>query len=86
MSFYTMAFMGIAPFGSVLAGSAASRFGAPSTLATGGTAVIIAALIFGRKIPELRKHVLPIYAEKGILPEIAAGLQSAARLTSPPED
>ena len=32
MSFYTMAFIGVAPFGSLMAGLAASRFGAPHTI------------------------------------------------------
>src|SRR4029079_4495316 len=36
MSFYTMAFMGTAPFGSLLAGSVADRIGAPHTLLFGG--------------------------------------------------
>ena len=35
MSFYSMAFMGMAPFGSLLAGTAATRIGAPNDLAHG---------------------------------------------------
>jgi MFS family permease len=46
MSFYTMAFMGMAPFGSLLAGSTAKIVGAPNTLIISGIVCIIAALIF----------------------------------------
>ena len=42
MSFYAMAFLGMAPFGSLLAGVLAARVGAPLTLAIGG-AVCLAA-------------------------------------------
>src|SRR6185295_12424729 len=44
MSFYTMAFMGTAPFGSLLAGSMAERIGAPHTLMLGGLGCILGAL------------------------------------------
>ncbi|HET6347170.1 MAG TPA: MFS transporter, partial [Myxococcota bacterium] len=40
MSFYTMAFMGTAPFGSLLAGSLAAHIGAPYTLLLGGVGCI----------------------------------------------
>ncbi len=51
MSFYTMAFMGMAPFGSLFAGSLASKVGAANTLLFGGICCIIGALIFYRKFP-----------------------------------
>jgi MFS family permease len=80
MSFYTMSFMGMAPFGSLLAGSLASKIGAPNTLFLGGLCCIIGALIFARKLPSLREKIHPIYAKKGIIPEVAKGIQSAAGL------
>jgi MFS family permease len=46
MSFYTMSFMGMVPFGSLLAGSAASTVGAPHTLSLGGIVCIIGAGVF----------------------------------------
>lgn len=46
MSFYTMAFMGMAPLGSLLAGSLASRIGARSTLIIGGIACFVGATFF----------------------------------------
>ena len=35
---------------------------------------------FARQLPRLRQLAAPIYAERGILPEIAAGLSDAAAL------
>jgi len=48
MSFYTMAFMGTAPFGSLIAGAVASAIGAPDTLRLGGIICILSAAIFER--------------------------------------
>ena len=50
MSFYTMAFMGMAPFGSLLAGWLASIMGAPKTIMAGGILCIVGALLFLRKL------------------------------------
>jgi len=86
MSFYTMAFMGTAPFGSLLAGALASKVGAPNTLLIGGIACILGALVFMRKLPVIRKSIRPIYIRLGILPELATGIQVASELTSPPVD
>jgi MFS family permease len=68
MAFYTMAFLGTAPIGSLLAGVLADRFGAPATIALGGTACGIAAIWFGTRLPLLRALIRPIYVERGILP------------------
>jgi len=86
MSFYTMAFMGTAPFGSLLAGGLASSFGAPNTLIIGGISCIVGAIIFASKLPELKKMVHPIYVRLGIITEVAAGIQTAMELTVPPEE
>ncbi|MFH0731461.1 MAG: MFS transporter [Candidatus Omnitrophota bacterium] len=50
MSLFTMAFIGMAPFGSLLAGFLAGKIGAPSTLFFGGVCCIIATLIYSRKM------------------------------------
>ncbi len=78
MSFYTMAIMGTAPFGSLMAGGLAKVIGTPWTIFTGGIACIIGALFFLRKLPELRTIVRPIYIKLGIIPEVAEGIQSAS--------
>jgi len=84
MSFYTMAFMGTAPFGSLLAGALASKVGAPNTLLIGGVACILGALVFFRKLPDIKKSIRPIYIRLGIAPVIATGIEVASELTNPP--
>jgi predicted MFS family arabinose efflux permease len=69
MALYSVAFQGVAPFGSLLAGALAERIGAPETLAVGGAISIAGALLFARHLPQIRKLVRPIYVERGILPE-----------------
>ena len=86
MSMFTMAFSGTAPIGSLLAGGLASRIGAPTTLLLGGVCCILGSFLFTRALPALREMVRPIYVRKGIIPEVASGLQAAATLTRPPED
>jgi MFS family permease len=85
MSFYTAAFMGTAPFGSLLAGGVADKIGAPHTLLFGGLGCLMGALWFAKSLPALRQDVRPIYISKGILPEMAAGIQTTAQLSVPPE-
>jgi len=85
MSFYTVAFMGTAPFGSLLAGGLASRLGAPNTLIIGGISCILGAVIFTSKLSDLRKRIHPIYVKLGIIPEVASGIQTTTELTVPPE-
>jgi MFS family permease len=85
MSFYTMAFMGTAPFGSLLAGSLADRIGAPNTLLFGGIGCIIGAVWFAKSLPRLRQFVRPIYVEKGILPEMHKGVMNTSELSVPPQ-
>jgi MFS family permease len=86
MSLYTMAFMGMAPFGSLLAGTLASKIGAPHTLFFSGAACILGAIIFARKLPIVREKIRPIYMKIGIIKEVSSGIQSATQLTVPPED
>ncbi|MEI7524022.1 MAG: MFS transporter [Mariniphaga sp.] len=57
MSFYTMAFMGTAPFGSLLAGYSAKIIGVPNTILIGGICCIFGALIFIRKLPEIKRNI-----------------------------
>src|SRR4029079_388777 len=81
MSFYVMAFMGTAPFGSLLAGAAAQRFGAPVTLAVAGALLLGVAGWFASILPRLREQVRPIYIERGILPPATEALRTTSELT-----
>ena len=85
MSFYMMAFLGTAPFGSLIAGSLSSHIGPGRTLFVGGTCCILGALWFANALPAIRAAVRPIYVRLGILPEMATGLVQAAELSVPPE-
>jgi MFS family permease len=67
MSYYTMAFVGMAPFGSLLAGSLATAVGAPITVVINGAVVILGAAWFASRLPAVREVVRPIYQEMGIL-------------------
>ena len=69
MSLFAMAFMGMAPFGSLAGGSLAGMIGAPTTLIIGGATCIVGSLLFMKKLPSLRKMGRPIYIKKGILSE-----------------
>jgi MFS family permease len=68
MSYYTMAFVGMAPFGSLLAGSLAHAIGAPWTVIVNGAAVLAGAAWFWTQLPAVRRDIRPIYREMGILP------------------
>lgn len=78
MSFYTMAIMGTAPFGSLMGGGLANIIGTPAMIMLGGAASVIGALFFLRKLPELKNIVRPVYIRMGIIPEVATGIQSAS--------
>ena len=54
MAVYSMMFMGMAPFGALLAGSVAHKIGAPWTVAMGGIVAIVGGLIFTLRLPSLR--------------------------------
>ena len=77
MSLYTMAFMGMAPFGSILGGALANHVGVQTTFLIGGIVCAGGAILFATKIRSMRPMLLPIYTRKGIIPEIATGLGNA---------
>jgi MFS family permease len=78
MSFYTMAIMGTAPFGSLLAGFLAKSIGTPLTISISGVVCLAGAFFFLKKLPKLKKDVRPVYVRMGIIPEVAAGIQTAS--------
>jgi MFS family permease len=68
MSYYTMAFFGAAPFGSLLAGALAHRMGAPHTLVLTGAFCLAGALWFTGELPKVKAVMRPIYREMGLRP------------------
>jgi MFS family permease len=69
MSYYTMAFYGAAPFGSLLAGTLAERIGAPHTVIVTGVFCLIGCLWFTFELPRTRAAVLRAAPEAEALPE-----------------
>ena len=69
MSYYTMAFVGMAPFGSLLAGWMAHHIGAPHTVMLTGAACVLGAIWFSTQLASVRKVMRPIYLEMGIIPD-----------------
>ena len=86
MSLFVMAFIGTAPFGSLLAGSVSHEIGVPHTLLISGISCIAGAFWFYRQLPEIRNAVRPIYRRLGILPEIATGIDTASEIPTPLEE
>jgi MFS family permease len=78
MSFFSMAVMGMAPFGALTAGWLAAHTSTRTTLLVGATLCATMALLFLRQLPELRKMIRPIYVQKGIIPEIARSIETQA--------
>jgi MFS family permease len=67
MSFYTMAFFGTVPIGSLIGGAIAEHIGAPLTVAMSGVACLAAGGWFAWRLPVIRALVRPVYREMGIL-------------------
>jgi MFS family permease len=67
MSYYSTAFFGAAPFGSLLAGALAHRIGAPHTVFITGAFCIAGSLWFTLDLPKVNTVMGPIYQEMGLL-------------------
>jgi len=70
MSYYTMAFFGGAPFGSLFAGSLAHRIGAPHTVFVTGACCLAGSFWFTLELPKVRAVMRPIYQQMGLLPTV----------------
>ena len=85
MSFYAMAFLGMLPFGGLLAGKLGQilsfggdpAVGASRTILIMSGVCLLASIRYWMILPEIRRRVRPIYRSQGILPQIAEGLQAS---------
>ncbi len=87
MSVYSMTFMGMAPIGSLLSGFVAGVAGAPTTVALGGAACVLAAAAFGIRLPGLRdegRRLVVALQMTGGDPAIEASCQQPTLTTSSP--
>jgi MFS family permease len=82
MSFYTMAIMGTAPFGSLIAGSMARLLDPQVAILVGGVSSIIAAMVFFRKLPHLKVLVKPVYDALESNPDV----RHTSRVSSKPAE
>jgi MFS family permease len=79
MSYYTVAFVGMAPFGSLMAGGLGHAIGAPRTVIISGVACIAGSLWFWSRIKLIRKDMRPIYEQLGILqPKVPVVIEEEA--------
>ena len=67
MSYYTMFFIGIAPFGHYLAGWLAEHVGVRATFMLGGSISLVTGVIFALQMPSFRKHLRDAYVRRGII-------------------
>jgi hypothetical protein len=72
-----MAFVGMAPFGSLLAGVLAHAIGAPRTVMISGVACILGSLWFWSHMAPIRKEMRPIYQRLGIVPTPEIAVEEA---------
>ncbi|HUB80689.1 MAG TPA: MFS transporter [Bryobacteraceae bacterium] len=70
MSYYTSAFFGAAPFGSLLSGALAHRIGAPHTVMITGAMCVIGSIWFAIELPKIRVIMRPVYRELGLVNEL----------------
>jgi MFS family permease len=68
MSYYTMFFIGIAPFGHYLAGWLAEHVGVRVTFLLGGGLAIVTGVVFALQLPTFRSHLRAAYVTRGIIP------------------
>ena len=75
MAFYTMAFFGSVPVGSLISGAVATSVGATMTIRLGGFICIAAGVWFAARLPALRAAIRPIYIRRGIIapPDVDPG-------------
>lgn len=86
MSLYATAFIGVTPFGSLLAGSVASAIGATNTLIASGVICVIASAVFWSRTPELVRLIQPICRKMEAGNDVVSGIGTATNLAVPPED
>jgi len=68
MSYYTMFFIGVAPFGHFLAGWLAEHIGVANTFIVGGVISLVTGVVFLAQMPTFRSHLRAVYVSRGIIP------------------
>jgi MFS family permease len=68
MSYYTMSFIGVAPFGHFAAGWLAEHIGAAVTFMAFGSVSLLTGVIFQMQMATFRSHLRVAYQHRGIIP------------------
>ncbi len=85
MAVYSMMFMGMAPIGALISGSAANYVGAPMTVAIGGAACIGGSILFGSQLKSFRyeaKRIIIALQMTAGEPASKASYQEPPRVTA----
>jgi MFS family permease len=77
MALHSVAFTGMAPLGSLLAGVVASHIGVARTMTASGLCVLAATLAFSAKMGEITAHAAPVYGRLGMGAVAAGELEDA---------
>jgi MFS family permease len=75
MAYYSMCFVGSAAVGSLFWSHIAKAITLPYTMTICSSICLITAFVFEHYRPLVRMHSRPIYVEKGIIKEIAHGIE-----------
>ena len=91
MALYSMMFMGMAPLGALFAGALADRIGAPVTVVLGGVLCLAGGLVFGARLPKIRREARALIVAQGLAggeppQELVGGGIALPRETPPPGD
>ncbi|MGL4370231.1 MAG: MFS transporter, partial [Spirochaetota bacterium] len=70
MALYTMAFMGLNPFGCLLMGWLSDKIGPQHSIMIGGVCCAAVSLYFISRRKEIRAHIRPVYIRLGIIPAV----------------
>jgi MFS family permease len=73
MSLFSMMLVGMAPFGSLLAGWFADRVSAPWVVAAGGAGCAVGGILFATQLSRIRQAARPILVARGIIIEPTTG-------------
>jgi MFS family permease len=68
MSYYTMFFIGVAPFGHYIAGSLAEHIGVRATFMVGGTVSLLTGVLFWLQRRTFGRHLREAYVRRGVIP------------------
>ena len=83
MSYYSMAFMGMAPFGGLLVGALANYAGVSEAILVCGVFCLLSSLLFASKLSALKLAIRPVYVQGGISAEAVSGVEVATQLSTP---